>query len=90
MAADLSCRMGAILATEVDELRALLIRSGLPVLPPADMSEEDFLSRMSIDKKVLDGRIRLVLLHRIGQAYITSDVDRRQLCQTLAMATLDR
>ncbi|MDO6682850.1 MULTISPECIES: 3-dehydroquinate synthase [unclassified Oceanobacter] len=89
MAADLSCRMGAISSADVAELKALLIRSSLPVLPPENMSEEDFLSRMSLDKKVLDGRIRLVLLRRIGQAYITSDIDRTQLCQTLAMAALN-
>ncbi|WP_369856382.1 3-dehydroquinate synthase [Candidatus Thalassolituus haligoni] len=89
MAADLSCRMGAISVAEVDELKALLVKASLPVLPPADMTEADFLSRMSIDKKVLDGRIRLVLLRQIGQAYITSDVDRTQLCQTLAGAALN-
>ena len=81
--------MGAISVAEVDELKALLVKASLPVLPPADMTEADFLSRMSIDKKVLDGRIRLVLLRQIGQAYITSDVDRTQLCQTLAGAALN-
>jgi len=38
---------------------------------------------MQVDKKVLDGRIRLVLLQRIGEAYMTSDVPKDLLTQTL-------
>ena len=82
-AADLCWRMGHISATELSNLRSLLLRAGLPVVGPADMSPEDYLSRMVVDKKVLDGRIRLVLLRRIGEAYMTSDVPRDLLLQTL-------
>ncbi len=82
-AADLCWRMGHISAAELSNLRSLLLRSGLPVVGPADMSPDDYLSRMVVDKKVLDGRIRLVLLRRIGEAYMTSDVPRDLLLQTL-------
>ena len=82
-AADLCWRMGKISASELRNLRALLIRAGLPVAGPEDMTPEDYLSRMVVDKKVLDGRIRLVLLERIGEACVTSDVPRNLLLQTL-------
>ncbi|UZK04514.1 3-dehydroquinate synthase [Venatoribacter cucullus] len=82
-AADLSWRMGNISAPELEALRALLQQAGLPVTGPADMTVDDYLSRMVVDKKVLDGRIRLVLLQRIGEACITSEVSRELLLQTL-------
>lgn len=82
-AADLCWRMGHISAAELHALRDLLVAAGLPVVGPADMAEEDYLSRMQVDKKVLDGRLRLVLLRQIGEAYITSDVPRQLLTQTL-------
>ena len=37
------------------------------------MTAEDFLSHMKRDKKVSDGRIRLVLLESIGRAKLVSD-----------------
>lgn len=82
-AADLGWRMGAISAPELSALRTLLIKAKLPVVGPNDMNVEDYLSRMVVDKKVLDGRIRLVLLNRIGEAVVTSDVPRDLLLQTL-------
>ncbi len=82
-AADLCWRMGHISAAELCALRELLLAAGLPVVGPADMNEEDYLSRMQVDKKVLDGRLRLVLLKCIGEAYITSDVPRHLLTETL-------
>lgn len=82
-AADLCWRMGQISADELHALRTLLIKARLPVVGPADMSEQDYLIRMQVDKKVLDGRIRLVLLRSIGEAYVTSDVPKDLLTQTL-------
>ena len=83
MAADLGKRMGKLAAEELVELRQLLGAAGLPLVAPDNMGEEDFLSRMHIDKKVMDGRIRLVLLNRIGDAYVTTDVPADLLGQTL-------
>ncbi|MCT7360175.1 3-dehydroquinate synthase [Thalassolituus pacificus] len=83
MAADLGWRMGHVSSEELRELRSLLQASGLPVVGPLNMSADDYLSRMQVDKKVLDGRIRLVLLQRIGEAYMTSEVPKDLLTQTL-------
>lgn len=83
MAADLGWRMGSVSGDELRELRSLLQAAGLPVVGPSDMTVDDYLSRMQVDKKVLDGRIRLVLLKRIGEAYMTSDVPKDLLTQTL-------
>ena len=45
---------------EVAGLRSLLLASGLPVDPPADMAPGVFLELMARDKKVVNGRLRLV------------------------------
>lgn len=83
MAVDLGVRMGSLTRNDADALRAMLVLARLPLVGPDDMSVEDYTSRMQVDKKVLDGRIRLVLLKTIGQAYITSDVPKDLLTQTL-------
>jgi len=89
MAADYGHRTGALTATDVSDLKALLERAGLPVAAPSDMAEDDFLSRMRIDKKVLDGRIRLVLLKSIGEAFVTSDIELPLLQQTLQQGAFE-
>jgi 3-dehydroquinate synthase len=83
MAADLSKRLGYLTEKDEHDLLRLLQAAHLPVKGPKDMSCDDYISRMSVDKKVLDGALRLVLLKGIGQAYITSDVPRDLLEETL-------
>ena len=85
MAIDLSIREGWI--DEAVRLRSseLLEKSGLPVLPPADMSQQQYLDAMAIDKKVVDGTIKLVLLKALGSAIVTSDYERQNLLQTLGL-----
>jgi 3-dehydroquinate synthase len=38
---------------------------------------------MAVDKKVIDGRMRLVLLRRIGEATVTDDYPQEVLQATL-------
>ena len=82
-AADLSWRLGKITAQEVNELRQLLEVANLPVAGPENMTTTQYLEHMAVDKKVLDGRIRLVLLEKIGQAFITSEAPQELILQTL-------
>ncbi len=72
MAASMSQACGTMRPEEVERLRALLERTGLPTAVP-DVSSESVLERMKIDKKVKAGRIRLVLLRGIGAAHVTGD-----------------
>lgn len=74
MAADLSSRMGWIDAEVLSRLVELTLKAKLPIKGPSDMSVDDFLGYMLVDKKVLDGSIRLVLLEALGKAVVTSDV----------------
>lgn len=83
MAADLSQRLGWISAADVARVRRVLKLAGLPVVPPANLSVEEFLEHMSVDKKVKDGQLRLVLLRQLGEAVVSQAPDAL-LRQTLA------
>jgi 3-dehydroquinate synthase len=83
MALEMSSRLGWISTAERDRGIRLLLRAGLPVVPPVEMGPEDFLEHMAVDKKVLDGRLRLVLLRQLGEAVITDDFPREVLDATL-------
>lgn len=86
MAADLSARLGWLSAEEVDELRVLLQRAGLPIAAPGGISVDEFLALMAVDKKVLDGQLRLVLLRALGEAVVTADFPLPELRACLAAA----
>ncbi|MGB5767284.1 MAG: 3-dehydroquinate synthase [Arenicellales bacterium] len=88
MAADLSYRSGWISREAVQRIGKLLQQAGLPVEPPAELDIERYLQLMKVDKKVIDGRIRLVLLKAIGSAFVSDDYDADLLRQTLACRTL--
>lgn len=73
MAAELSRRMGWLGGGEVAALRALLGSFGLPVGPPPGSDPALFLDLMRGDKKAAKGRIRLILLRRLGEALLSAD-----------------
>ena len=83
MAADLSCRLGWLGAADVERVRALLARAGLPLEAPR-IGAARALDLMGMDKKVLAGRIRLVLLRRIGAGVVAGDYPADALQATLA------
>jgi len=85
MALDLSCRLGWIDNVLLERAKALFIACDLPILPPSDMSVDAFIDLMSVDKKVLDGSIRLVLIEQLGRATVTDQFDSALLKQTLAI-----
>ena len=86
MAADLSLRQGWLTEADVQRIRALLVKARLPVRAPDSMSTQQFLDLMAVDKKVLDGGLRLVLLKASGEAVVTGDFQPEYLQQTLDAA----
>ncbi len=83
MAADLSMRMGWVTADDVHQIDNLLDRAGLPTRAPLEMTKQHFLSLMSVDKKVEDGHLRLVLMRGLGDSTISSDFSYELLEETL-------
>jgi 3-dehydroquinate synthase len=83
MAADLSARLGWLVPADVERVRSLLQRAGLPVAAPR-IGAARGLELMGMDKKVLAGRIRLVLLRRLGEGVVAGDYPAEALQATLA------
>jgi len=84
LAADLSQRMGWLSSSDVSRIHALLSKANLPLVAPK-LGLEKYLDLMQMDKKVADGKIRLVLQQGIGKSVITSDYDVGKLKETLAL-----
>jgi 3-dehydroquinate synthase len=86
LAARLSHRLGLIGAAEVARTVDILARAGLPTAAP-ELGVERYLELMGHDKKVQDGRIRFILLKRLGEAFISSEVPRAALADVLGQPT---
>jgi 3-dehydroquinate synthase len=82
MAADLSNRLGWLSVDAAQRIKQAVVRLGLPVCPPVFPAEE-MLQAMGMDKKVLDGRLRLVLAKNIGEVVICDDFAHGALLATL-------
>jgi 3-dehydroquinate synthase len=86
MASDLSRRLGWLTDGEHRRILALLERARIPTAPPPGIGPDRFLDLMAVDKKVQDGRLRLVLLNGIGKSVVTDGFDPAMLRATLQAA----
>jgi 3-dehydroquinate synthase len=82
MAAAMSRECGLMAAADVVRVEKLIERTGLPTHIEG-VSPETALEYMRIDKKVQSGRIRLILLRKIGEALITADYPQAAVDRTL-------
>jgi len=82
MAAAMSHACGLMAHEDVARVRTLVGRTGLPTYIDS-VSPETALEHMKIDKKVKGGQIRLILLRKIGEAFITADYSQATLDRTL-------
>ena len=82
MAAELSRAMGWITADDVTRIETLFRRAGLPVYGPM-MAAARYIELMSHDKKVLDGRLRLVLLKGIGEGFMSDVATEAQIAAAI-------
>ena len=87
LAFDLSARMG-LCAQEApsrvaQHLTAMRMKSQLSEIDGALPSAEALVDLMAQDKKVVDGQLRFILARGIGQAFVTSDVERADVVTLL-------
>ncbi len=82
MAADFSRELGLIDAPAKERIGGLLRRAGLPTETPK-VGAARALALMRMDKKVLSGKLRLVLLERLGSGIVVSQYPQRALETTL-------
>lgn len=83
MAAELSRRLGWLTEADIERIRAIHVRAGLPVQGAA-MSPEEYVGHMRHDKKVESGKLRLILLQAIGQALIYGDAPESEILAAIA------
>lgn len=83
MAAELSYRLGWLAQEDMQRIQASVEKAKLPVSPPETMTTADFVDLMSVDKKVENGKLRLVLLKSLGEAVTTADFSHGVLSQFL-------
>lgn len=86
-AAALSEILGDLAAEDIARLERLIARAVLPTLSPDSMKPEQYLPYMWRDKKVLAGQLRLILLKKLGQAYVSSAASEVQVLAAIERFT---
>jgi 3-dehydroquinate synthase len=85
MAARLSQLEGNLSAEDIDRIKNILTLAGLPCsIGKYNITATQLYKAMSLDKKVIDGNIRLVLFLCLGNAYISQDYSEESLKQVLS------
>ena len=69
LAALASRELGQICDADIARIKGLLEKAGLPVVAPK-LGVERYLELMAGDKKVDSGRIRYILMRRLGESYV--------------------
>ncbi len=85
MAAQLSRAMGDLTGEDLGRIVGILRRAGLPVVGPG-LGTSRYLELMGLDKKVEDGKLRLVLYKKIGAAQVSAGFPYDHLEAVLAAA----
>ena len=71
MAAKLSKDEGNLSHEETLRVESILSKADLPISINKTIDSETLITAMSLDKKSIDGKIRLVLLKNLGDSYLT-------------------
>ena len=87
MAAIMSNHMGWMSDSEKHRTIELIAQAKLPTRAPDSMTPDKFLDLMSVDKKVLDGVLRLVLMKGIGKSVVTDDYTLDNLTTAIELST---
>lgn len=83
MAAELATKIGLCESAIANRITTLIEAYGLPI-KSKKMDETALIANMSMDKKVVSGKIRFILPKDIGQVLVTSAVDQADLRESLS------
>ncbi len=86
MAAELSAQLGWINEDDVVRVESIFQRAGLPVYGPS-MPADKYLDLMQHDKKVQNGKLRLVLLQQLGQAVVSDEASTPEIIGAIEKRT---
>ena len=82
-AAWLSVKLAGLPPAEMDRLCSILGAFDLPLKLPAGMTTEELLRRARMDKKYDQGKVRFVLLKRLGDAFVSHDLTETHLIEAI-------
>ncbi|MFZ2972183.1 MAG: 3-dehydroquinate synthase [Ferribacterium limneticum] len=82
IAAELSRQLGWLDEKAVKRIERIFVRAGLPVFGPK-LGVARYLELMSHDKKVQDGKLRLVLVREIGKAVVSDQASDEKICAAI-------
>ena len=83
IAAQFSEKLGWLSNQDVSKISHLISAAKLPTQLPKELTPDKMIELMSIDKKVKDGKLHLVLLKDIGEAVLTNKFSQDLLYATL-------
>ena len=83
MASKLSALEGFISDEDTQQVKELLQKANLPTTINSKIDYQDFTDAMCVDKKAINGEVRLVLMRQLGQAFISSDYQPNNLEQII-------
>ena len=78
----ISQRMGALPQIEMERIRAVIEKAGLPTTV-SGMDIEEILEAMKHDKKISGGKLKFILAEKIGEVFISDQVSAQTLEQVL-------
>ena len=84
MAAKLSELEGNLSVDDVERVKNILTKAKLPCNIEGRVSSENLIKAMSIDKKSIDGNIRLVLLKSLGDSYLSDSYSQENFQQVIS------
>lgn len=85
MAAETARLLGNLNKSDVLRIKNLLLRANLPVNRPEQMQVESYLPHMLRDKKVLSGKLRLVLPTAIGKSEVIDGVAQSLVLEAIQL-----
>lgn len=84
MAAKTAELLGQFTPEQTQRVVTLLERASLPVKGPSQMKPDDYLPHMMRDKKVMGGKLHLILPTTIGHSEMRSDVDAQTVIAAIS------
>ncbi|RUA06535.1 MAG: 3-dehydroquinate synthase [Gammaproteobacteria bacterium] len=83
MATALSAVEGFISNEDINQVKDLLQKANLPTSINSKIDYQNFIDAMRVDKKTINGEVRLVLMKKIGQAFISNAYQPQNLEQII-------
>ena len=85
-AAQLSVNLGILDPSELNRQNTLLQNAGLPIQIPR-IQPENFLEAMYFDKKINHGKLKLILIERLGKVTMRTDIPDNEVLAAIEKCT---